>query len=135
MMEAKTISFSLAGGSGAAAIARRSVLSIEAGLPLGVRHRVALVLSELVANAVQHGGAGPTEMIHVRVESTPSRLRVEVLDPGWGDIEPPRRIQHPDGGYGLLLVGHLATEHGREGSDDGGSVAWFEIELDDFGES
>jgi anti-sigma regulatory factor (Ser/Thr protein kinase) len=135
MMEAKTISFTLAGGSSAAAIARRSVLSIEAGLPLGVRHRVALVLSELIANAVQHGGAGPTEMIHVRVESSGSRLRVEVLDPGWGDSPPARRIQHPDGGYGLLLVAHLADDHGREPSEEGdGSVAWFEIELDDFGE-
>jgi anti-sigma regulatory factor (Ser/Thr protein kinase) len=135
MMEAKSISFTLAGGSSAAALARRSVLSIEAGLPLGVRHRVALVLSELVANAVQHGGAGPTEMLHLRVESTSSRLRVEVIDPGCGDAEPPRRIQHPDGGYGMLLVKHLADEHGREPSDNGGSVAWFEIELDDFGET
>jgi anti-sigma regulatory factor (Ser/Thr protein kinase) len=134
-MEGKTISFSVPGGNGAASTARRSVLSIEAGLPLGVRHRVALVLSELIANAVQHGGAGPTEMVWVQVATSPSRLRVEVIDPGWGDTEPPERIQHPDGGYGLLLVAHLADDHGREASDNGGSVAWFEIDLDELGDA
>ena len=83
MTEANTVSFSVAGGKGAASVARRSVLSIQAGLPLDVRHRVALMLSELVANAVQHGGAGADGMVHVRVDSSPARVRVEVLDPGW----------------------------------------------------
>jgi anti-sigma regulatory factor (Ser/Thr protein kinase) len=116
-------------------MARRSVTSIEAGLPLQVRHRVALVLSELIANAVQHGGAGPGQEIEVRIESSPRRLRVEVVDPGWGGIEPPRRIQHPDGGYGLLLVEHLCSEWGREATAGGGSLAWFELELDGLGDS
>ena len=118
------------GGTGAARIARRSVISIEAGLPLGVRHRVALMLSELVANAVQHGGAGPTEVVEVRVRSTSQRVRVEVLDPGWGGTTRRERIQHPDGGYGLLLVEHLADGWGREATADGGSLAWFELDLD-----
>jgi len=118
------------GGTGAAAIARRSVISIEAGLPLGVRHRVALMLSELVANAVQHGGAGPTETVEVRVASTPRRVRIEVIDPGWQGAEPPTRIQHPDGGFGLLLVEHLSDGWGREATPSGGSLAWFELDLD-----
>jgi anti-sigma regulatory factor (Ser/Thr protein kinase) len=133
--ETKTTSFSIPGGTGAAAMARRSVTSIEAGLPSQVRHRVALVLSELIANAVQHGGAGPTEEIEVRMYSTSDRLRVEVEDPGWGDIKPPPRIQHADGGYGLLLVEHLSDEWGREAADSGGSLAWFELELDGLGDS
>jgi anti-sigma regulatory factor (Ser/Thr protein kinase) len=133
--QTKTVSFSVPGGNGAASMARRSVLSIEAGLPLGVRHRVALLLSELVANAVQHGGAGAMESVQVRVETSAGRIRVEVIDPGWGDVEPPPRIQHPDGGYGLLLVGHLSDSHGREATDDGGSRAWFEIDLDLLGEA
>jgi anti-sigma regulatory factor (Ser/Thr protein kinase) len=131
-MEANTTSFQIPGGPGAAAIARRSVTSIEAGLPLALRHRVALVLSELIANAVQHGGAGPTETVEVRMLSSGDRLRVEVIDPGWGSIDPPQRIQHPDGGYGLLLVEHLADQWGREATDSGGSLAWFELELDGF---
>src|SRR5829696_2650433 len=118
------------GGTGAAAIARRSVTSIEAGLPLGVRHRVALMLSELVANAVQHGGAGPGEVVEVRVVSRSRRVRVEVIDPGWRGAEPPQRIQHPDGGYGLLLVEHLSDGWDREATTDGGSLAWFDLDLD-----
>jgi anti-sigma regulatory factor (Ser/Thr protein kinase) len=130
MTEPNTVSFSMPGGTGAAAIARRSVISIEAGLPLGVRHRVALMLSELVANAVQHGGAGHNEILEVRVESTAQRVRVEVVDPGWHGEAPPPRIQHPDGGYGLLLVEHLSDGWGREATAAGGSLAWFELDLD-----
>lgn len=135
MTEAKTVSFSMPGGTGAASIARRSVTSIEAGLPLGLRHRVALMLSELVANAVQHGGAGSDEIVEVRVASGPQRVRVEVVDPGWHGGEPPKRVQHPDGGYGLLLVEHLSDGWGREATADGGSLAWFELDLDGFAET
>jgi anti-sigma regulatory factor (Ser/Thr protein kinase) len=116
-------------------MARRSVTSIQAGLPLALRHRVALVLSELIANAVQHGGAGPGQTVEVRMSSSSNRLRVEVVDPGWGGVEPPERIQHPDGGYGLLLVEHLADDWGREATDTGGSLAWFELGLDGFGDA
>jgi len=123
------------GGTSAASIARRAVTSIEAGLPLGVRHRVALMLSELVANAVQHGGAGPGEIVEVRVVTGVRRLRVEVIDPGWRGIEPPKRIQHPDGGYGLVLVEHLSDGWGREAAANGGSLAWFELELDGLQET
>jgi anti-sigma regulatory factor (Ser/Thr protein kinase) len=130
MTEAKTTSFTMPGGAGAASIARRSVVSIGAGVPLGVRHRVALMLSELVANAVQHGGAGPDEVLEVRVESMPRRVRIEVVDPGWRGVEPPVRIQHPDGGYGLVLVEHLSDGWGREATANGGSLAWFELDLD-----
>jgi anti-sigma regulatory factor (Ser/Thr protein kinase) len=135
MTETNTTSLSIPGGTGAAAMARRSITSIEVGLPLQVRHRVALVLSELIANAVQHGGAGPGEEVEVRVSSTSHRLRIEVIDPGWGDAQPRQRIQHADGGYGLLLVEHLSDEWGREATDSGGSLAWFELELDGLGDS
>ena len=135
MTEAKTVSFSMPGGTGAAAIARRSVISIEAGLPLGLRHRVALMLSELVANAVQHGGAGPAAVLEVRVASSVRRVRVEVIDPGWDGDEPPERIQHPDGGYGLVLIEHLSDGWGREATAEGGSLAWFELDLDGLDET
>lgn len=88
------------------------------------------MLSELVANAVQHGGAGPTEVVEVRVLSSPGRVRIEVIDPGWQGAEPPQRIQHPDGGYGLLLIEHLSDGCGREATANGGSLAWFELDLD-----
>jgi anti-sigma regulatory factor (Ser/Thr protein kinase) len=92
------------------------------------------MLSELVANAVQHGGAGPTETVEVRVASTRRQVRVEVIDPGWHGIDPPVRIQHPDGGYGLLLVEQLSNGCGREATPGGGSLAWFELDLDGLDE-
>ncbi|MEA2376469.1 MAG: hypothetical protein QOD13_376 [Thermoleophilaceae bacterium] len=135
MTEAKTVSFSIPGGTGAASIARRSVISIEAGLPLGLRHRVALMLSEFVANAVQHGGASADQVVQVKVSSTRRRLRVEVVDPGWGGAEPVRPIRHADGGYGLLLIEHLSSGWGREPTANGGSLAWFELDLDGLEET
>ena len=54
----------------------------------------------------------------------------EVVDPGWQGVEPPQRIQHPDGGYGLRLVEHLSDGWGREATATGGSLAWFELDVD-----
>ena len=80
MMETKTVSFWVPGGTRAAGLARRSILSVEAGLPDSVRHRLALLLSELVTNAIQHGGAGEHETIQVRIASSYEKIRVEVFD-------------------------------------------------------
>ena len=80
--EVKTVSFSVPGGKRAAGMARRSVLSVQADLPHSIRHRLALLLSELVNNAIQHGGAGPHETVQVKVASSTEKVRVEVFDPG-----------------------------------------------------
>jgi anti-sigma regulatory factor (Ser/Thr protein kinase) len=127
--DAKIVSFRVPGGKRAAGVARRSVLSAKAGMPGVIRHRVALLLSELVTNAIQHGGAGPHETIQVRLASTPKRVRVEVHDPGARGATPRDRIE-AGGGYGLLLVDHLADGWGREETAAGGSLAWFELSLD-----
>jgi anti-sigma regulatory factor (Ser/Thr protein kinase) len=126
--DVKTVSFSVPGGKRAAGIARRSVLSAQADLPHSIRHRLALLLSELVTNAVQHGGAGPRETVQVRVASWVDRVRVEVFDPG-ANSGPPRDRLDEGGGYGLLLVDRLADGWGRGVTDAGGSLAWFELEL------
>ena len=85
--------------------------------------------SELVTNAIQHGGAGEHETIQVRIASSYEKIRVEVFDPGPNAPGPRNRLE-PQGGYGLLLVDRLATGWGRENVDNGGSLAWFELELD-----
>src|SRR5919108_3520192 len=120
-MDDKTVSFWVPGGKRAAGIARRSVLSVEAGLPGTIRHRLALLLSELVTNAIQHGGAGPSESVQVRVSSSRARVRVEVFDPGSKGPGPRDRVDR-GGGYGLLLVDRLADGWGREATDSGGSL-------------
>jgi anti-sigma regulatory factor (Ser/Thr protein kinase) len=126
--DVKTVSFSVPGGKRAAGIARRSVLSARADLPHSIRHRLALLLSELVTNAVQHGGAGPHETVQVRVASWVDKVRVEVFDPGSNSGPPSDRLDE-GGGYGLLLVDRLADGWGRGATGAGGSLAWFELEL------
>jgi anti-sigma regulatory factor (Ser/Thr protein kinase) len=128
--DAKIVSFTVPGGKRAAGVARRSVLSSKIGVPGVMRQRVALLLSELVTNAIQHGGAGPHETIHVRLSSTPERVRVEVFDPGTDGGPPRDRLEAETGGFGLLLVDRLADGWGRELSDKGGSLAWFELDVE-----
>jgi len=128
-VDVKTVSFWVPGGKSAAGLARRSVLSAEADLPPRMRHRLALLLSELVNNAIQHGGAGPHETVQVRVASTADRVRVEVFDPGANGAVPRDRLE-PERGYGLLLVDRLTSKWGRENVPSGGTLAWFELELD-----
>src|SRR3954453_8668030 len=128
-METKTVSFWVPGGTRAAGLARRSILSVEAGLPDSVRHRLALLPSELPTNAPQPGRAGEDEKTQVRIASSYEKIRVEVFAPGPNAPGPRNRLE-PQGGYGLLLVDRLANGWGRENVDNGGSLAWFELELD-----
>ena len=127
------VSFTVPGGKRAAGVARRSVLSSKAGLPLEIRHRLALLLSELVTNAIQHGGAGPHETIQVRLASTRKRVRVEVHDPGSTGGGPRERLEDGDG-YGLVLVDRLADGWGRQTTGSGGSLAWFELDVEGLAE-
>jgi serine/threonine-protein kinase RsbW len=128
-MAARTVSFRVPGGKRAASVARQSVLSVRGGLPSTVRQRLVLLLSELVTNAIQHGGAGPHETVQVRLASSPQRVRVEVFDPGSTRPEPRDRLEEPSG-YGLVLIDRLADGWGRVETEDGGSLAWFELQLD-----
>jgi anti-sigma regulatory factor (Ser/Thr protein kinase) len=132
--DAKIVSFTVPGGKRAAGVARRSVLSSKVGVPGVMRQRLALLLSELVTNAIQHGGAGPHETIQVRLSSTPKRVRVEVHDPGPHDEVPTDRLEAETGGYGLLLVDRLADGWGREQTNAGGSLAWFELDVEGLAE-
>src|SRR5918996_4352182 len=133
--DAKIVSFSVPGGKRAAGMARRSVLSSRIAVPGVMRQRLALLLSELVTNAIQHGGAGPHESIQVRLSSTPQRVRVEVHDPGARGEVPTDRLEAETGGYGLLLGDRPGEGWGRERSDTGGSLAWFELDVEGLAEA
>ena len=80
-----------------------------------------LLVSELVTNAVRHGGAAEPVEVHARWNS---EVRVEVSDHGDG-FTPAPRIGPPDepGGFGLFLVGRLADRWGVE--TNGGTTVWF----------
>jgi len=83
-----------------------------------------LLLSELVANAIEH--VQEEGDLEVRITLADGVLRVEVLDPGPG-FEPPERAPDSDRGWGLHFTSQLAS---RWAADvDTRARVWFELSL------
>jgi serine phosphatase RsbU (regulator of sigma subunit) len=75
-----------------------------------------IVVSELVTNAIRHGGARTTgDEVGVHAALLPGGLRLEVTDPGEG-FEPGGHGPRADGGYGLHLLDRLASRWGVTGA-------------------
>jgi anti-sigma regulatory factor (Ser/Thr protein kinase) len=94
-----------------------------AQLPPDLCQTAALLVSELVTNAVVHGRTSATVEVHRPADT----LRVTVRDdnpalPAVGDA-PDFTDEH---GRGLLIVSKLARRWGVEASGDGKAV-WFEL--------
>jgi anti-sigma regulatory factor (Ser/Thr protein kinase) len=106
--------------------AARDALQSVAGLDEDVRSTAALLLSELVTNAVRHAGLGPDDAIEVTI-SVGEALRVEVADPGPGVLQR-RAVSRPDGdhGRGLFIVARLARRWGIDRTEQG--RVWFELD-------
>jgi len=86
-----------------------------------------LVISEVITNAVRHGGDGD-----LLVAVTPKRefLCVQVTDTGDGFAPRPRAYApDEDGGFGLFLIERLTRRWGLTREDNNTRV-WFEF---DFG--
>ena len=117
----------LAGGPEAVSLARAAVAArLEADLPPARLGDAVLMTSELVTNAVRHGGAsGPDDRVRLRVLPRGPRVRIEVRDegPGFAAARPPDR----DAGMGLAVVDRLANAWGtaRQGTT---TLVWFEVE-------
>lgn len=114
----------------APSLARAALRAFAEGADmLGGEHAtLALLVSELVSNAVLHSDALECSDILVRARLLgEGRIRVEVVDAGSGFTVLPRRS--PDlslGGYGLLLVDEEASRWGVDG--EGGTRVWFELD-------
>ena len=95
--------------------------AIEPELTDGACDTLRLHVSEVVTNAVRHGGNGQPVELHA---SWNSEVRVEVCDRGDG-FTPAPRLGAPNelGGFGLFLIGRLADRWGVD-TDDGTTV-WF----------
>ncbi|MFG3054803.1 ATP-binding protein [Kitasatospora sp. NPDC048239] len=89
-----------------------------------VVHDVVLLVAELVANAVVHGG-GPLELV---LDASAERLRIEVSDGGAALPEP--RLPHRPGragGHGLFIVQRAADRWGAARHARGKAV-WAEVD-------
>ncbi|MEA2480997.1 MAG: hypothetical protein QOJ07_2919 [Thermoleophilaceae bacterium] len=86
------------------------------------REDIRLMVSELVANSVLHGGAtGADDLIHLVVRLSPTLLRVDCSDPA-GGFDPPG----DPAGWGLKMVDGLSSRWGVRSGIAGST--WFECD-------
>jgi anti-sigma regulatory factor (Ser/Thr protein kinase) len=123
----------LSGGVEAGPAARAAVTGRTAGLPDTVQADILLLVTELVTNAVRHGGVGADASLRLECRTTGDRLRFLVTDPGRKLLEnggPPsrfsRRANGGSSGWGLFFVEEIAERWGVLPAPLGTSV-WFEI--------
>ena len=116
----------LDGGVDAPRIARARLAELLAGrICVDDMHDVAVMASELVANAVRHGATGPDGTVVMHLAIAADILRVEVCDSGAGFARPAvLRPRAEGGGAGLVLVDRLSSAWGVSGDD--GTCVWFE---------
>ena len=82
-----------------------------------------LIVSELVANVVEHGVGPPI----LSLTSAESVIRLEVSDRGHGPIAMGAPSPGSEHGRGLRIVDALSTQWGTSHSDAWGNVVWAEI--------
>ena len=111
------------------ALARSATDSFLDGTPASpeTRFHARLVVSELISNAVRHGGAD-LAWVELRLEAIPGSVRGSVHHPGAG-FAPPATAQSvtAQGGRGLFLVAALTSAWGI--TMENGTTVWFEIPL------
>jgi anti-sigma regulatory factor (Ser/Thr protein kinase) len=127
-MGAQTLDLTLPPEPGSVAEARSRVLE-AVGPELadnGQVETLRLLVSELVTNAVRHGGNEEPVEVHA---AWGSEVRVEVVDHGGGFSPAPRpgELDEP-GGFGLVLVGRLADRWGVETNSS--TRVWFVLARD-----
>lgn len=106
-------------------LARRALDGQLAYLGPEAEARMRLALSEVVTNAIRHGHLGPDEQVHVTIDLSETRARVEVRQPTEAAAEI-RSDDRDEGGFGLRLVDEITDAWGTESGPPG--IVWFEID-------
>jgi anti-sigma regulatory factor (Ser/Thr protein kinase) len=127
-METFAVEADVPGGPHAASRARRLVRDELTGLiPDDVMADLELLVTELVANGVRHGGADVDSELHLSLESRPPSLHVEVINPDHdGAVEKRTPDLDGGGGLGLHIVERLATRWGVR--HEPRTAVWFELD-------
>jgi len=107
----------------APALARAALATTAIGTPVDAFDAAALLTSELVTNSVRHSRS---EWVEVAITLTTDVLRIEVSDQDRQTVRP--RTPDLEGGWGLMLVGELATRWGVE-RHTAGKTVWVEFDL------
>jgi anti-sigma regulatory factor (Ser/Thr protein kinase) len=119
-----TVTFDIPRDPTAPGAARRAIERLTDRIAPDVVPDVKLLVSELITNSVKYGGNG--EVTLLVDTSSPSKLRVEVIDQGAGFVPVARtRPATEVGGWGLHLVQTLSD---RWGVYEGSTHVWFEID-------
>ena len=119
--------FELSGGIDAPLEARRALLAGHNSIPAEIREDILLLTTELVTNAVRHGGVGPEQSLSTEVRWWPGRVRVDVTDPSPTDSAFGARSEEGGvGGWGLYLVDQIAHRWGIKRTPFSTKV-WFEL--------
>jgi anti-sigma regulatory factor (Ser/Thr protein kinase) len=84
----------------------------------------ALIVSELVTNAVVHGGSA----VRLTLTAHTRTIYAEIADDGEGRLRVSDGDVDATGGRGLLIVGTLAREWGVITVAGGGKIVWFLLE-------
>ncbi len=113
--------------------ARRAIAASFPALAPLVQVDLKLVVSELVSNAVVHGGTGPDDApIQLELQCDDGVVRVSVVHPGPEFARPARPGGgesdggDSNGGWGLFLVDRIAERWGIFPAP-GGTCVWFEV--------
>jgi anti-sigma regulatory factor (Ser/Thr protein kinase) len=120
------------GGADAGARARDLICrELAQRLPPEALADVKLLVTELVANGVWHGGAHGESTLMVRVSGDSAAVRVEVENPVGTAGEPAPRPPDLDGGggLGLHIVERVASRWGVRHSPR--VAVWFELDRED----
>jgi anti-sigma regulatory factor (Ser/Thr protein kinase) len=118
------------GGEKAAGHARRVLARwLAEVVPAERVGEMQLLVTEIVANCVRHGGVGEEGEIDLQVNVEDGKIRAEVRDTG---IQADPRVRAPDlsggGGFGMVLVERVSSAWGVDHEPN--VVMWFEVALD-----
>jgi anti-sigma regulatory factor (Ser/Thr protein kinase) len=124
----RSTAFDVPGGLDASAAARHVLRERYRWPTQRLGENLALMLGEVVTNAVIHGGVGTHERVRVTVVEDPRTVTFSVYDGGPGFVPAQRDPWQPTGGFGLMIVEGLAQRWGVA-REKGQTRVWFEAAL------